>query len=121
MGAEGFAERARRELLATGETVRKRTVETAVELTPQEAQIARLARDGLSNPEISPPSECAGCAGAAWAGARPAVARCQAAMTERGSGRQAHGSMVMTQPGDELLTMNETCDRCGPRTVPCTQ
>ena len=53
MEAEGFAERARRELLATGETVRKRTVETAVELTPQEAQIARLARDGLSNPEIS--------------------------------------------------------------------
>ena len=53
MEAEGFAGRARRELLATGETVRKRTVETAVELTPQEAQIARLARDGLSNPEIS--------------------------------------------------------------------
>jgi DNA-binding CsgD family transcriptional regulator len=53
MEAEGFAERARRELLATGETVRKRTVKTAVELTPQEGQIARLARDGLSNPEIS--------------------------------------------------------------------
>ena len=53
MGIEGFAERARRELLATGETVRKRTVETAGELTAQEAQIARLARDGLSNPEIS--------------------------------------------------------------------
>jgi len=43
---------ARRELLATGETVRKRTVETRNELTAQEAQIARLARDGLSNPEI---------------------------------------------------------------------
>jgi DNA-binding NarL/FixJ family response regulator len=39
-------------LLATGETVRKRTVETRGELTAQEAQIARLARDGLSNPEI---------------------------------------------------------------------
>jgi DNA-binding CsgD family transcriptional regulator len=52
MGAEAFAARARRELLATGETVRKRTVETRGELTPQEAQIARLARDGLSNPEI---------------------------------------------------------------------
>jgi DNA-binding CsgD family transcriptional regulator len=52
MGAEAFAERARRELLATGETVRKRTVETRGELTAQEAQIARLARDGLSNPEI---------------------------------------------------------------------
>jgi DNA-binding CsgD family transcriptional regulator len=38
--------------LATGETVRKRTIETRDELTPQEAQIARLARDGLSNPEI---------------------------------------------------------------------
>ena len=52
MGAEAFAERARRELLATGETARKRTVETHDALTPQEAQIARLARDGLSNPEI---------------------------------------------------------------------
>jgi DNA-binding CsgD family transcriptional regulator len=53
MGAEGFAERARRELLATGETVRKRTSETGDQLTPQEAQIARLARDGRTNPEIS--------------------------------------------------------------------
>ena len=44
MGMEGFAERARRELLATGETVRKRTVETRDELTAQETQIARLAR-----------------------------------------------------------------------------
>jgi DNA-binding CsgD family transcriptional regulator len=52
IGMEGFAERARIELLATGERVRKRTVETREELTPQEAQIARLARDGLSNPEI---------------------------------------------------------------------
>jgi DNA-binding CsgD family transcriptional regulator len=52
MGMEGFAERARKELLATGETVRKRTVETRDELTAQERQIARLARDGLSNPEI---------------------------------------------------------------------
>jgi DNA-binding CsgD family transcriptional regulator len=52
MGIEAFADRARRELLATGETARKRTVETSGELTAQEAQIARLARDGLSNPEI---------------------------------------------------------------------
>ena len=52
MGVEAFAERARRELLATGETVRKRTLETRDELTAQERQIARLARDGLSNPEI---------------------------------------------------------------------
>ena len=52
MGAEAFAERARRELLATGETVRKRTVETLNELTAQEASIARLARDGRTNPEI---------------------------------------------------------------------
>jgi DNA-binding CsgD family transcriptional regulator len=52
MGIEAFAERARHELLATGETARKRTVETSSQLTPQEAQIARLARDGLSNPEI---------------------------------------------------------------------
>jgi DNA-binding CsgD family transcriptional regulator len=52
MGIEAFAERARRELSATGQTVRKRTVETRDELTAQEALIARLARDGLSNPEI---------------------------------------------------------------------
>jgi DNA-binding CsgD family transcriptional regulator len=53
MGAGAFAERARRELLATGETARKRTVETSSQLTAQEAQVARLARDGLSNPQIS--------------------------------------------------------------------
>ena len=52
IGAEGFAERARRELLATGETVRARTPDTRDQLTAQEAQIAGLARDGLSNPEI---------------------------------------------------------------------
>ena len=52
IGMEAFAERARGELLATGEKVRKRTVETRDELTPQEQQIAELARDGLSNPEI---------------------------------------------------------------------
>jgi DNA-binding CsgD family transcriptional regulator/tetratricopeptide (TPR) repeat protein len=52
MGAEGFAERTERELLATGERARKRTGETTRQLTPQETQIAQLARDGLSNPEI---------------------------------------------------------------------
>jgi DNA-binding CsgD family transcriptional regulator len=52
MGVDAFADRARRELLATGETVRKRRVETRSDLTAQEAQIARLARDGLTNPEI---------------------------------------------------------------------
>ena len=52
MGMEGFAERARRELQATGETVRKRSVETHGELTAQEMQIARLANNGLSNQEI---------------------------------------------------------------------
>jgi DNA-binding CsgD family transcriptional regulator len=52
MGARAFAERAQRELLATGETVRKRTDDTRDQLTSQEAQIARLARDGLTNPEI---------------------------------------------------------------------
>ncbi|HEY0813403.1 MAG TPA: AAA family ATPase [Pseudonocardia sp.] len=52
MGVEAFADRARRELLATGETVRKRTVEAAKELTSQETQIARLVGDGLTNPEI---------------------------------------------------------------------
>ena len=52
MGLAAFAERARRELAATGETVRKRTVETTTTLTAQEAYIARLARDGRTNPEI---------------------------------------------------------------------
>jgi DNA-binding CsgD family transcriptional regulator len=54
IGMEAFAERARRELLATGETVRKRTVEAAAsdELTPQQRQIALLVRDGLTNPEV---------------------------------------------------------------------
>jgi DNA-binding CsgD family transcriptional regulator len=52
IGAEAFAARADRELLATGETARKRTEETRDELTPQETQIARFARDGLSNAEI---------------------------------------------------------------------
>jgi DNA-binding CsgD family transcriptional regulator len=52
MGMEGFAERARRELVATGETVRKRSAEARDELTAQEAQIARLAADGKTNPEI---------------------------------------------------------------------
>ncbi len=52
MGVEGFAERARRELLATGGTTRRRPEETPGVLTPQEAQIAQLAREGLSNPEI---------------------------------------------------------------------
>ena len=52
MGIEAFAERARRELQATGATARKRTVVPSGELTAQEAVIARLARVGLSNPEI---------------------------------------------------------------------
>jgi DNA-binding NarL/FixJ family response regulator len=52
MGMGGFAERTRRELAATGEVVRQRRPETRDELTSQEEQIARLARDGLSNPEI---------------------------------------------------------------------
>jgi DNA-binding CsgD family transcriptional regulator len=52
IGMEAFAERARRELVATGEKVRQRSPETREELSAQETQIARLARDGLSNPEI---------------------------------------------------------------------
>jgi DNA-binding CsgD family transcriptional regulator len=52
IGMEAFAERARRELIATGEKVRKRGVETVTTLTAQEALIARLARDGRTNPEI---------------------------------------------------------------------
>ena len=53
MGIEAFAERAARELRATGATARKRRVEAGGDLTPQEAQIARLAREGLTNPEIA--------------------------------------------------------------------
>jgi DNA-binding CsgD family transcriptional regulator len=52
MGAEAFAARAARELLATGEKARKRTADTRTDLTAQEAQIAQLAREGYSNPEI---------------------------------------------------------------------
>jgi len=51
-GMQAFAERARVELEATGEHARKRTAETIDQLTPQELQIAQMARDGLSNPEI---------------------------------------------------------------------
>jgi DNA-binding NarL/FixJ family response regulator len=53
VGMDAFAERARVELLATGERVQRRAAEMRDRLTPQEEQIARLARDGLSNPEIS--------------------------------------------------------------------
>jgi ATP/maltotriose-dependent transcriptional regulator MalT len=53
LGLEAFAERARHELLATGEKVRKRNVDTLNDLTPQEEHIARLARDGRTNPEIA--------------------------------------------------------------------
>jgi DNA-binding CsgD family transcriptional regulator/tetratricopeptide (TPR) repeat protein len=52
IGMDAFAERAREELLATGEHVRKRSVETRDELTAQERRIAQLAQEGLSNPEI---------------------------------------------------------------------
>jgi DNA-binding NarL/FixJ family response regulator len=51
-GAKAFAERARRELQATRETVRKRTVDTQTVLTVQEAQVVRLAAEGHTNPEI---------------------------------------------------------------------
>jgi DNA-binding NarL/FixJ family response regulator len=53
MGAAAFGERAERELLATGERARKRSVETLRHLTPQELEIARLASTGASNPEIA--------------------------------------------------------------------
>jgi DNA-binding CsgD family transcriptional regulator len=53
MRAEAFAQRAERELLATGETVRKRSIETTDDLTPHEARIARMARDGASNQDIA--------------------------------------------------------------------
>src|SRR5262249_16617155 len=52
IGMDAFGERARRELVATGDKVRKRNSEARDQLTPQEEQIARLARTGLSNPQI---------------------------------------------------------------------
>jgi DNA-binding NarL/FixJ family response regulator len=53
MEMRAFAQRAASELNATGETARKRSVEVTTDLTAQEAQIVRLVRDGLSNPEIA--------------------------------------------------------------------
>jgi DNA-binding NarL/FixJ family response regulator len=53
MGAAGFADRAQRELQATGEKVRKRRADARDELTPQQLQVARLARDGHTNSEIA--------------------------------------------------------------------
>lgn len=53
IGMQAFSERARRELQATGEQVRRHTADTHGQLTPQEAQIAGLARSGLSNPQIA--------------------------------------------------------------------
>ena len=53
IGMQAFADRARRELRATGETARTRAAAADGELTPQEAQIARLAGSGLSNPEVA--------------------------------------------------------------------
>jgi DNA-binding NarL/FixJ family response regulator len=53
MGADGFAQQAARELRATGERVRTNTTDTPAQLTARETQIARLAGDGLSNPEIA--------------------------------------------------------------------
>jgi DNA-binding CsgD family transcriptional regulator len=52
IGMEAFAERARREVVATGEHVHRRALNTRVRLTPQKAQIAQLASDGLTNQEI---------------------------------------------------------------------
>ena len=52
MGIEAFAARAEQELVATGERTRERSAQTRAELTIQEAMVSRLARDGLSNPEI---------------------------------------------------------------------
>jgi RNA polymerase sigma factor (sigma-70 family) len=53
MGTEAFARRAERELLATGERARKRTVDTLDQLTPQEEHVARLAAKGTTNREIA--------------------------------------------------------------------
>ena len=65
MGAEAFAERARRELQATGETVRKRSDDTRADLTPQEEEIAQLACEGRTNPRSA--RSCSSAA-APWSG-----------------------------------------------------
>jgi tetratricopeptide (TPR) repeat protein len=80
IGMEAFAERAGRELVATGEKVRKRSPETLEELTAQEEQIARLARDGLSNPRSG--RSCSS-APARWSGI---CARCSPSSTSAPAG-----------------------------------
>ena len=80
MGMEAFGERARRELLATGETVRKRAAQTRYEFTAQEVQIAQLAADGLSNPEIGP--SCS----SAPAPSNGTCARCSASLASARAG-----------------------------------
>jgi hypothetical protein len=94
MGADAFADRAHRELLATGESVRKRSTATGVvgvDLTPQELQVARLAQEGLSNNEIGgqlfiSPRTCAR-SSTSWVSARAASLRTCCRPVRRGSSR----------------------------------
>jgi DNA-binding CsgD family transcriptional regulator len=91
MGMEAFAERARRELIATGETVRKRA-ETVTTLTAQEAYIARLARDGLTNPEIG---------ARLFLSARTVEWHLRKIFTKLGIGSRRQLSAALTQPGQD--------------------
>jgi DNA-binding CsgD family transcriptional regulator/tetratricopeptide (TPR) repeat protein len=96
IGMEAFAERARRELLATGETVRTRSLETATTLTGQEALIARLARDGRTNPEIG---------AQLFLSARTVEWHLRKIYTKLGIGSRRELHAALAQPGqDGLLT-----------------
>jgi DNA-binding CsgD family transcriptional regulator len=95
IGADAFAERARRELLATGETVRKRSSESAATLTAQESQIAWLAAEGRTNPEI---------AGRLFISPRTAEYHLHKVFGKLGisSRRELRGALPVAQPRREL-------------------
>src|SRR5215831_12810993 len=90
IGMAAFAERARSELMATGEKVRKRSAGSPDQLTPQERQIARLARDGLSNPEIG---------AQLFLSARTVEWHLRKVFTKRGISSRRQLRAALTQPG----------------------
>jgi len=92
MGMAAFAERARRELMATGEAVRRRTVEAPSTLTAQEALIARLARDGRTNPEIG---------AQLFLSARTVEAHLRKIYTKLGIGSRRELHAALTRPGQD--------------------
>ncbi|MGI8449022.1 MAG: alpha/beta fold hydrolase, partial [Streptosporangiaceae bacterium] len=115
MGVEAFAERARRELAATGETARKRTVATSSQLTAHEALIARMAREGLSNPENGTRLFCRAVASIQL----PPTTTCsnvtRALMAEVDSARSKGGSVERTvhTPDGRTLAVEDCGDPAG--------